>query len=195
MVCSVLQQSRRHTTLALFQSKQYLMRDGPHHFTKAKSCWKWHDSRKNLMIHSWALSKQRGWDSKWRVALDEMLVVPLPFSAMNDGSSLSWLTATHQCVLMPTDCMEIHPPRQAPGSQASHMFIYHPLSLQSSFQISRPQKSVWVSVFSYHKEKDEGSSVSDLCGSHLWSWCLLDLFSLSSYSSILSTYHTSVSTL
>lgn len=48
---------------------------------------------------------------------------------------------------------------------------------------------VWVSASFYHEQNDEGSSVSDLRGSHLWSWCLLDLCSLSSYSSILSPPH------
>lgn len=53
---------------------------------------------------------KKGAEIWWRIALDEMLVVPLSFSALNDGSSLSWLTATRQCVLMSTDCMEIHSP-------------------------------------------------------------------------------------
>lgn len=92
----------------------------------------------------------KGAEIRWRIALDEMLVVPLSFSVLNDSSSPSWLTATRQHVLMPTDCMEIHPPLTAPGSQASHTFIYHPLSPQSSFQISRPQRpeqGVFLSEF------------------------------------------------
>lgn len=50
----------------------------------------------------------KGAEIRWRIALDEMLVVPLCFSVLNDGSSLSWLTAT-MCSCLLTAWRFTHP--------------------------------------------------------------------------------------